>query len=208
MLKPIENLQFFPKAHRYRYHDQWLQHSPTKALSWDMDPAVKQRIEATRAQWEPRGNTTHAAAEAVLLGQTVEDAGKWQPWVDAVKTQWLLCESEPVAVEYNVCDPIRSVGGRFDCLLKYEGKVILADVKSVSSDRAVAARKPATAQLGAYASMLLLHHHELTIDRVATVVIGPGDSKVIFGDTADAMDAWEESWGRYQAHLKLTELPF
>jgi len=60
--------------------------------------------------------------------------------------------------------------------------VILGDLKTVSSKKAIAARKPATAQLGAYCSLLSGCQPNITVGMCVTVVSGPEKCKVIKPD--------------------------
>jgi hypothetical protein len=77
--------------------------------------------------------------------------------------------------------------------------VILGDLKTVSSKKAIAARKPATAQLGAYMSCLTLNQPSITVGMCVTVVSGPEKCKVIKQDPEECLEAWGEAWGKFQA---------
>jgi hypothetical protein len=69
LLRPIDGLVFYEDIHRYRLFDQWLAQSVTGVVGHDMPAKTRERIDATRHEWEPRGNTVHAALEAALLGR-------------------------------------------------------------------------------------------------------------------------------------------
>ena len=102
-------------------------------------------------------------------------------------------------------DRYKSLGGSFDFLirLKEEGLepskqlVILGDLKTVSSKKAIAARKPATAQLGAYMSCLNLVQPSLTVGMCVTVISGPEKVKCIKQDPEECLAAWQSSWDRF-----------
>ena len=79
--------------------------------------------------------------------------------------------------------------------------MILGDLKSVSSKRALAARKPADAQLAAYQSMLASLHPSLLVTDLVTVVCGPGETRILNTDAESAWTHWEEAWGRYAVTL-------
>jgi len=106
-------------------------------------------------------------------------------------------------------DRYKSLGGSFDFLirLKEEGLepskqlVILGDLKTVSSKKAIAARKPATAQLGAYTQLLSTVQPSITIGMCVTVVSGPEKCKVIKQDPEECLAAWESCWDRFSAEL-------
>jgi hypothetical protein len=105
-----------------------------------------------------------------------------------------------LAVEYALCDPVKRVGGCVDFLVRTDqGQTILGDLKTVSSAAALKSRKPATAQLGAYASMLAHWSPTITIDRCATLVAAPGECELKVQETACCIAAWQEAWERHQA---------
>ena len=204
MLKPLGDLEFYPGIHRYRYRGSWLRYS----ISRIAQPATREqqvRFEETRHIWEPRGNYVHTAAEALLLGLEPEE-GEYKPWIDALRNCWLLEGAETMAVEFGVAIPKDDVAGTFDGLIKTaEGATILLDFKTVQTNKAVDARKPATAQLGGYLHGLNINKPTISIDKCCTVVIGPGRSKVISEDPDECFAAWER---QLAVHKIMTELPF
>jgi hypothetical protein len=76
--------------------------------------------------------------------------------------------------------------------------VILGDLKTVSSKKAIAARKPATAQLGAYMSCLALNQPSITVGMCVTVISGPEKCKVIKQGPEECLEAWGKSWDAFQ----------
>lgn len=198
MLDPIPGLVFDPDLHRYALNGQWLCTSVTKVVS-DLTPHARAHIEATRHEWEPRGNTCHAALEAALLGHDGADHGDYaeiiQPLLD--HAIWQGCTV--LAVEYRLCDERKSLGGSFDFLIRTgKGKVVLGDLKTVGKAPAIDSRKPATAQLGAYLALLIDHHPFLTVDSCCTVVAGPGRTRLIPQDPNLCLGAWVDAWDAYQ----------
>ena len=202
MLEPIADLVFYPDPlHRYMYKGDWLARSVTAVLSHDMSAATRARIDATKHEWEPRGNTCHAALEAALLGHTAPDPGDYSEWITPLLAHPLFKDSEVLAVEYRLVDQRKSLAGSFDCLLRSaKGKTLLCDLKTVSSKPAAASRKPADAQLGAYAAMLI-DHHQLNIDACLTVVAGPGITTVKTSDPSACISQWLDCWDFYQLLL-------
>ena len=202
MLEPIPDLVFYPDPlHRYMYKGDWLARSVTAVLSHDMSAATRARIDATKHEWEPRGNTCHAALEAALLGHTAPDPGDYSEWITPLLAHPLFKDSEVLAVEYRLVDQRKSLAGSFDCLLRSaKGKTLLCDLKTVSSKPAAASRKPADAQLGAYAAMLI-DHHKLNIDACLTVVAGPGITTVKTSDPSACISQWLDAWDFYQLLL-------
>ena len=203
MLPPIEDLEFHPDLHRYRYQGRWLPFSVSKVTNRST-PEMEAQFERTKHIWEPRGNSVHAYCEAKLLGQELPETD-YKEWTDEIDSCWLINESEPLAVEYRLCDARKGIGGSFDFLVRTKhGKVVLGDLKTVSSDAAVDRRKPAVSQLGGYLAMLIDHHPKLTVDGCYTLVVGPGKSKVLQNTPDECLMAWVDSWDQF----KLTELPF
>ena len=82
------------------------------------------------------------------------------------------------------------IGGSFDALVRNDDGVYLVDFKTVGSKRAVATRKPATPQLGAYAQMLSRWQPRVSLTKCVTLVIGPGETRAIFEDPDDCVMAW------------------
>ena len=120
---------------------------------------------------------------------------------------WITPSSgvEVLATEYAVYDKQKNCAGSFDFLLRTtsseDNRVILGDLKTVSSKRALAARKPADAQLAAYQSMLASLHPSLLVTDLVTVVCGPGETRILNTDAETAWTHWEEAWGRYSVTL-------
>ena len=128
---------------------------------------------------------------------------RWTPWIEPLLDQPLFKGVEVLAVEYPICDKIKRVGGTLDFLLRPtdpdDNRVILGDLKTVSSKKGVSSRKPATAQLAAYQSMLASLHPRLMITDLVTVVCGPERTRIINSDAETAWQHWEEAWGRFHA---------
>jgi hypothetical protein len=202
MLDPIPHLEFFTDLHRYRYKGRWLPFSVSRIAS-PTNPRAERRFEETRHVWEPRGNAVHAYCEAKLTGQT-KQKDDYSEWTDALDDCWLLRDSEPVAVEYRLCDARKGIGGSFDFLVRSpSGKLVLGDLKTVGSDSAVSQRQPAKAQLGGYLAMLI-DHHQLDIDWCYTLVSGPGRCRIIQSEPDECLMAWLDAWDVF----KLANAPF
>ena len=196
MLDPIPHLEFFEDLHRYRYEGRWLPFSVSRIAS-PASPEAAKRFAETRHLWEPRGNTVHAYCEAMLTGRE-KKAGDYAEWTDPLEECWLLRESEPIAVEYRLCDARKGIGGSFDFLVKSpNGKLVLGDLKTVGSDSAVSQRQPAKAQLGGYLAMLI-DHHKLAIDWCYTLVSGPGRCRLIQNEPDECLGAWVDAWDNFK----------
>ena len=199
MLEPIEGLVFDETAHRYKYKDRWLALSPTQILSFDMRPEVKERIEETRHEWEPRGNTLHGCLEQFLLGAAELNPEPYQDWWKSLRNCWLWTDAEILGVELRMTDKV-NMGGSCDFLIRKDNQVILGDLKTVGSVKACDARKPADAQLGAYLFLLSKTYPKVMVEKCVTVVSGPGKCRVITSDPVDCWLAWEDAMGKYKAH--------
>lgn len=208
MIKPIPNLRFYEDVHRYRFEGQWLAESVSSVISFDMSPRQREAIDRTKDGpdgWAIRGETLHGWLEGLLKGKEPALEERWQPWLDPLRSDPLFANFELLASEYRLCDVKRSIGGSFDFLLRLRGDspekdwpVVLGDLKTVASRKAVSSRKPATAQLGAYLSMLQQHHPRLWVTECVTVVAGPERCKVIRETPDVCAAAWEDAYGRFE----------
>ena len=110
---------------------------------------------------------------------------------------------ETVATEYLLVDRYRSVCGSTDFVIRLKDDpsfVILGDLKTVSSKKAVSSRKSPLAQLGAYARMWQQWHPKVRITECVTVISGPEKCKVRrHSPEDDCIPAFEECWGKFQA---------
>ena len=209
LLQPIPDLEFHEEIHRYRYQGDWIPWSISR-IAQPLSPEDRANIDLYKdgpLGWEARGNWVHAAAEAKLKGEErPEDLDMlYQGWGQALDECWLLKDCEVLATEFCLVDKRGRYAGSFDALLKTsKGSVSLVDFKSVSSVKSMKTRKPALAQLGGYASMLLDWAPHITIDKLVTCVIAPGESRVISSEVNDGLIAWGDAWDTF----KLLECPF
>lgn len=203
MLDPILELDFWERQHRYRWRGNWILNNVSSVISDELTPYVKAQIEKYKHGpdgWQTRGDALHHWLQAFLKKESFDHDERWDPWVDALLADNLFKDIEVLATEYSVVDRYNSVAGSFDFLIRdSNSRVILGDLKTVSSAKSVSSRKPATAQLGAYCKFLNMHV-PLLIDECITVVSGPGKCKVIRQSPQDeCIPAWEEAWGRFEA---------
>ena len=209
LLKPIPDLEFHEDIHRYRYQGDWIPWSVSR-IAQPLSPEDRANIDAYKhgpMGWQARGNFVHDAAERRLLGQELPEdpEGLYSEWVKAIDECWLLKGCEVLATEFCLVDKRGRYAGSFDALIKTpKGSVSLVDFKSVSSVKSMKTRKPALAQLGGYASMLLDWAPHISIDKLVTCVIAPGESRVISTDVNEGLMAWGDAWDAF----KLLECPF
>ena len=204
LLDPVPGLEFYPLIHRYRLFGEWLPYNVSKVLSFDMSPSQRAAIERTKDGpdgWAERGRTIHRVlCDEYLLGHDSLYDEKWAPWIEPLLDEPLFKGVETLATEYAVCDKIKRIGGSLDFLLRDDKRVILGDLKTVSSKKGVSSRRPATAQLQAYRSFLSVHEPSLLVTDLVTVVCGPDRTKVISSDP-EGWQEWEDAWGRFNATL-------
>lgn len=190
MLTPLADLVFDEESHRYQWQGRWLPWS-VSAIASPLSPAEKEQIMATRHEWEPRGNAVHDSMERFLLcAEPVHT--DYEEWCDAGRKHWLVADCEVMATEHRMCHPrlLGGIGGSFDALVRNDDGTYLVDFKTVGSKKAVASRKSAKAQLGAYAQMCSMHHPRISITKCVTLVIGPGETRAIFEDPDECVMAW------------------
>ena len=193
VLEPISDLEFFPELHRYRYKGRWLPFSVTKVAN-RVSERQERMFRETQHIWEPRGTSVHAHCESLLKGNNPVST-EYIEWTEQLDACWLLKNSEPIAVEYRICDSRKGVGGSFDFLLRTENdKVVLGDLKTVGSIASVGSRKPANAQLGGYLSMLIDRFPNLHIDWCYTLVVGPGRTNLLQSHPDECLLAWVDAW--------------
>ena len=207
MIESDPLIHFDEARHAYAYDGQWIQNSVTRVIS-DLTPEAKEVIEKTKGGpdgWEARGNAVHKACEQHLLflaGETKQGLiipDKWAEWIEPMVDHWLWEGCIVEAVELRLCDPEKSLGGSFDFLISdRDGNLVLGDLKTVRTKRAVDTRKPATSQLGAYISMLN-KSHKLYVSKAITLVVGPGKTRLITERPDDCVAEWMEAWDRFNA---------
>jgi len=200
MIEPLPDLKFFKDEHRYRWQEQWCAFNVSDVLDISLTPFSRSMIEKHKHGpdgWAVRGETIHDWLEQHLKGEQPLVPEKWSSWINALLDQDFFNGAEILATEYRVVDPAKNCAGSFDFLIKKNGLIQIGDLKTVSSKKAVATRKPATAQLGAYASMLSVQgiYPEIAV----TIVVGPEKVKVIEQSVGTCLEAWEEAWGKFQA---------
>ncbi len=205
VLDPIPELDFFEREHRYRWRGNWILNNVSDITSRELTPYAKAQMEKYKHGpdgWQARGDACHRSLESFLKNEPQVHDERWSPWLDTLLADDLFKGIEVLATEYRVVDRYNSVAGSFDFLLRYKddpGFVILGDLKTVSSKKAVSSRKPATAQLGAYAKFLSTHV-PICVTECVTVVSGPDKCKVIRQSPQDeCIPAWDEAWGRFEA---------
>ena len=113
-LRPLEGTEL----HTWRPTGEVMSHSVTTILRAGKDPKTLQIFEDTKHIWAPRGTHVHSCLEQFLRGTPMDDllGGPYDEWVRPLLEYPLWETFEPIALEYNVCDLRRNIGGSLDVL--------------------------------------------------------------------------------------------
>jgi hypothetical protein len=189
--------------------------SVTGVLSVLKSDFAMERIEATRATWEPRGNSCHRALELMALTikgapRTIEQVrhdiaelgalaiGDYSDWVQPLLTHERWDQLLVIASEMAVACTQRRVAGCFDlAFIDEAGRTILADLKSLGS--AESSTYCTRAQLGGYAA-LLKASHGVVVDACQTIWCRPGSTTFSpLYSVQECRTAWAGAWATYRA---------
>lgn len=190
--------------HRYRLGDHTFAVSVTGVLAAQKSAMAMERIEATRTDWEPRGNTVHRALE---LAATCTD---WHPdhwpacwpfidWVWPLLTHAIWEEARLCASEMGLYSLSLDIAGTFDgaFLVPKPGggwRRILFDLKTQGSPGSSC--YDTRPQLGGY--LTLAAEHGITFDGAATLWARPGRMQVKVHDVPECLDAWAAALKAYR----------
>ena len=207
MLDPIPELSFDKKRHLYSYKGEWLAHSVSSVTDVDITPQQRAGFKKYKHGpdgWAIRGDTIHDCLDKHLRGEPQIYDEKWSPWVETLLEDDLFKNVNLMASEYSLClrNSSHSMGGTFDFLISYADDptfLILGDLKTVSSKKAVSSRKAATIQLGGYLAMINQHWPKLYVSQCVTVVSGPGRCRVIEQEPDECIQAWRGALTRFDA---------
>ena len=217
MTTPTTWLPSIPRLHRRDpEHRYWLGEvefpvSVTGVTGVKSDFAMA-RIEATRATWEPRGNTAHRALELFLglffspAGWSAERShelvelqrGPYADWVQPLVGHNRWAHLQVIGSELTVACTRRRVAGTFDCAyIDEHGRTVLADLKSLGS--AESSTYCTRAQLGGYMA-LLQASHGVSVPLGQTIWCRPGST--VFSplySRQECLLAWAGAWATWRA---------
>jgi hypothetical protein len=205
-LQPLP-ISFDEERHKYLWEPtgEWMAHSVTEIVGATKDARAMANIMATKHVWEPRGLAVHAAMEALANGADPETllGTEYEAWIKPL-IEYPLWESfEPIATEYRLCDPRRSIGGSLDLLgwCHVTDSMMLIDLKTQSRSGRPYSTDP---QMGGYLSCLI-DRLGLVVDGCATLWCKPGETH-LGGDQppTQCLAAWEDSysaWAMLQEEL-------
>jgi hypothetical protein len=183
-LEPLP-IDFDEASHRYTWRPtgEVMPYSVTTVTSWDMSADKRANIDATRDQWERRGNACHHALESLLTGQPFrqDDLDEFDEWITPLLDHAFWKDFEVLASEFRMIDLKRGLAGSCDAIGIYKGKTILLDLKS---QKGTGKPYSTNRQLGGYIALLYgdeCHKNgtsKLWIDECRTVWARPGKTTV------------------------------
>jgi len=203
-LDPLDGLTRDP-SHRYRLGAHVFPASVTGVLCIQKAPIAMQRIEATRADWEPRGVTVHRALElaATVPGWCPDDwpaCWRWSEWIEPLLAHPLWREVWICASEMGLYSLDLNLAGTFDGAFLAPGpggrwRRILFDLKT--QGRHDASAYDTRPQLGGY--LTLAAEHGITFDGAATIWSRPGRTQVASHGVDECLTAWNDALAAYRA---------
>jgi hypothetical protein len=210
-LPPIPGLHRRDPEHRYWLGDVEFPISVTGVLGCLKSDYAMDRIEATRATWEPRGNSCHRALELFLLLEHSDQPsldsnseelisllhGDYLDWIAPLLTHERWHQLQVIASERPTCCLRRRVAGTFDvAYLDEDGRRILADLKSLGSESS--STYSTAAQLGGY--MALEATWGNAYDAGQTIWCRPGSTTFSpLYSVAECRMAWAGAWATFKA---------
>ena len=209
-LSPIPGQHRRDPGHRYWLGDVSFPVSVTGVLGCLKSDFAMERIEATRATWEPRGNSCHRALELFLQlehsdrpGSASESDemisllhGDYADWIAPLLTHDRWDQLQIIASERPTCCLTRRIAGTFDvAYIDEQGRRILADLKSLGENGSTYST---AAQLGGYMALETtwgnLYHAGQTIwCRPGSTTFSPLYS------VAECRMAWAGAWATFKA---------
>lgn len=214
-LPPIPGLARRDPEHRYWLGDVEFPISVTGVLSVLKSDFAMDRIEATRATWEPRGNSCHRALELFLsLADPGEDdltgavdpvtlselgeltRGDHSDWIQPLITHDRWSAIQVIASERPTCCLRRRVAGTFDlAFIDEQGRRVLADLKSLGPNGATYST---AAQLGGYMALEATWGHHY--DAGQAIWCRPGSTTFSpLYSVQECRTAWAGAWATWRA---------
>jgi hypothetical protein len=206
-LQPIAGLHRRDPEHRYWLGEVELLVSVTGVIGCTKSDYAMDRIEATRATWEPRGNSCHRALELMLAfefgGQPVSGhelseliAGPYADWIAPLLTHDRWSQLRVIASERPTCCLRRRVAGTFDtAYIDEQSRRILADLKSLGENGSTYDTR---AQIGGYMALEATWGNHY--DAGQTIWARPGQTT--FGplySRQECLLAWAGAWATWRA---------
>jgi len=210
-LPPIPGLHRRDPEHRYWLGEVEFPVSVTGVIGCMKSDYAMERIEATRATWEPRGNSCHRALElmtssaslaaphdwdAMLTELRKLEAGPYADWIQPLITHDRWHSLQVIASERPTCCLARRVAGTFDtAYIDESGRRILADLKTLGENGSTYDTR---AQIGGYMALEATHGH--WYDYGQTIWARPGNTTFSpLYSRAECLLAWAGAWATWRA---------
>jgi hypothetical protein len=215
-LAPIPGLLRTDPEHRYWLGDHLFPVSITGVIGSAKSAWALARIEATRHQWEPRGNTVHQALEALLHSrfhplapqrqQAVQQlealrASDYRDWIEPLLALPHWQQVTVIASERPTCCLIRNLAGTYDTgyVHRSSGLRVLADLKTLSGPHS--SSYCTRAQLGGY--MALEATWGVHYDAGQTIWARPGETRFSpLYSREEFLAAWAAAWAGYVSRFR------
>ena len=209
-LPPIPGLHRRDPEHRYWLGEIEFPVSVTGVLGCLKSPFAMERITATRAVWEPRGNTAHRAMELFLGlffspdGWSAERSNELRELVEGDYADWVVPllghdrwpQLQVMASERPTCCVKRRVAGTYDtAYINESGWRVIADLKSLGENGSTYCTR---AQLGGY--MALEATHGVLYEAGQTIWCRPGQTTFSpLYSRSECLLAWAGAWATWRA---------
>jgi len=210
-LPPIPGLHRRDPEHRYWLGEVEFPISVTGVLSCLKSDFAMERIEATRSNWEARGNSCHRALELMLNafhhpdGEELRDClrelqeladGPYSDWVQPLIHHDRWWHLQIIASERPTCCLARRVAGTYDtAYIDEANRRVLADLKSLGENGSTYST---AAQLGGY--MALEATHGVMYDAGQTIWCRPGSTTFSpLYSRSECLLAWAAAWAAWRA---------
>ena len=229
-MKTIELLKPLPivrdeETHKYLNTEtnEWLAYSTTTVCN-ELTEEAKENIEAYRYIWQPRGVKVHECLAEKMLGNGEIDMGEYEDIILPLLDHVLFQNFEPMAVEYMMSIPEKSVGGQLD-LLGYDKatkQIRLIDLKTKGNTKSGFYKRERTdtkyiyqldkywsepystdKQLGCYIEMLELNCN--VVPDVCNTLWAYPEVSILGVDqpVERCRSAWQEAWQKFEAKQEL-----
>ena len=194
------------EAHRYHLGAHTFPVSVTGVLATQKSAIAMERIEATRADWAPRGNTCHLALELAATSPGFHpdhwpQGWPYSDWIHPLLHHPIWDSVFLCASEMGLYSTELNLAGTFDgAWLSKSSPALpwrrtLFDLKS--QGRADASAYDTRPQLGGYLTMA--RKHGIDFDDAATIWCRPGRTKIAPYGLSECLEGWQEAWEVYQA---------
>jgi hypothetical protein len=210
-LPPIPGLHRRDPEHRYWLGEVEFPISVTGVLGCLKPDYAMERIEATRATWEPRGNSCHRALELMASSANMAAphnwdematelrelvAGPYADWIQPLITHDRWSQLQVIASERATACLRRKVAGTFDvAYIDEQGRRILADLKSLGENGSTYDTR---AQIGGYVALEATWGN--AYDAGQTIWCRPGQTTFSpLYSVAECRMAWAGAWATWKA---------